>query len=71
MLLCSNYSNAQKIDPAAGFSSTGNVLNLGGGLPWSGTVTGAAGGQSGGPTPAYNPGTGNIIFSFSPVKLRY
>ena len=65
MLLCSNYSNAQKIDPAAGFSSTGNVLNLGGGLPWSGTVTGAAGGQSGGPTPAYNPGTGNIIFSFS------
>ena len=65
MLLCSSYSNAQKIDPAAEFSVTGNVLNLGGGLPWSGTVAGQAGGESGGPTPAYNSSTGNIIFSYS------
>jgi hypothetical protein len=39
-------------------------LDLGGGLPWSNTVTGAAGGTSGGTTPAYNPSTGNIIFGF-------
>jgi hypothetical protein len=46
-------------------NSTGNTLNLGGGLPWSGTVTGAAGGYSGGSTPAYNPNTGNIIFGYT------
>ena len=64
--LSTSYSNSQSLDPATGLalSSTGNVLNLGGGLPWSGTVTGAAGGYSGGPNPAYNPGTGNIIFSY-------
>ena len=57
---------SQSLDRATGLalSSTGNVLNLGGGLPWSGTVTGAAGGYSGGPNPAYNPSTGNIIFSY-------
>lgn len=65
-LLCSSYSNSQSLDPVTGLAlnSTGNVLNLGGGLPWSGTVTGAAGGSSGGPGPAYNPSTGNIIFSY-------
>ena len=64
-LLFSNYSSAQNLDPVTGLNITGNMLNLGGGLPWAGTVTGAAGGTSGGPTPAYNPSTGNIIFSFS------
>ena len=68
--LLSSYSasiNAQNLDPVTGLqlNSTSNVLNLGGGLPWSGTVTGEAGGQSGGPTPAYNPSTGNIIFSYA------
>jgi hypothetical protein len=65
-LLCSSYSNSQSLDPVTGLAlnSTGNVLNLGGGLPWSGTVTGSAGGFSGGPGPAYNPNTGNIIFSY-------
>ena len=65
-LLCSSYSNSQSLDPVTGLAlnSTGNVLNLGGGLPWSGTVTGAAGGFNGGPGPAYNPSTGNIIFSY-------
>jgi hypothetical protein len=64
--LCSSYSNSQSLDPVTGLAlnSTGNVLNLGGGLPWSGTVTGSAGGFSGGPGPAYNPNTGNIIFSY-------
>jgi hypothetical protein len=64
--LCSKYSNSQSLDPVTGLAlnSTGNVLNLGGGLPWSGTVTGSAGGFSGGPGPAYNPNTGNIIFSY-------
>ena len=64
--LSTSYSNSQSLDPATGLalSSTGNVLNLGGGLPWSGTVTGSAGGYSGGPNPAYNPSTGNIIFSY-------
>ena len=59
-------SKSQSLDPATGLalSSTGNILNLGGGLPWSGTVTGSAGGFSGGPGPAYNPSTGNIIFSY-------
>jgi hypothetical protein len=66
--LLSSYSasiNAQNLDPVTGLqlNSTNNVLNLGGGLPWNNTVTGEAGGQSGGPTPAYNPSTGNIIFS--------
>ena len=66
MLLSSSYSNSQSLDPVTGLAlnSTGNVLNLGGGLPWSGTVTGAAGGFDGGPGPAYNPSTGNIIFSY-------
>jgi len=64
-LLSLSCSNAQNVDPATGLNITGNVLNLGGGLPWSGTVTGAAGGESGGPTPAYNPSTGNIIFSYA------
>jgi len=64
--LCSSYSNSQSLDPVTGLAlnSTGNVLNLGSGLPWSGTVTGSAGGSSGGPGPAYNPNTGNIIFSY-------
>ena len=66
MLLSSSYSNAQDVDPVSGsaLNSTGNVLNLGQGLPWSGTVAGAAGGFSGGPGPAYNSSTGNIIFSY-------
>ena len=64
MLLCSSYSNSQTIDP--GLESTGNVLNLGTGLPWAGTVTGAAGGTSGGGNAAaYNPSTGNIIFGYT------
>jgi len=60
-------SKAQSTDPVTGLTlnSTGNVLNLGGGLPWDGTVTGAAGGFSGGSTPAYNPSTGNIIFGYN------
>ena len=60
-------SKAQSTDPATGLTlnSTGNVLNLGSGLPWEGTVTGAAGGFSGGNTPAYNPSTGNIIFGYT------
>jgi len=68
--LLSSYSasiNAQNLDPVTGLqlNSTNNILNLGGGLPWNNTVTGEAGGTSGGPTPAYNPGTGNIIFSYA------
>ena len=64
-------SNSQTVDPATGLTlnNTGNVLNLGGGLPWSGTVTGAAGGTSGGSTAAYNPGTGNIIFGYTPTTV--
>ena len=59
-------SNSQGIDPVTGgtLSATGNILNLGGGLPWSNTVTGSAGGYSGGNVPAYNPDTGNIIFGY-------
>ena len=66
VLLYSSYSNSQSLDPVTGLTlnSTGNVLNLGGGLPWSNTVTGAAGGFSGGNVPAYNPSTGNIIFGY-------
>jgi len=48
-----------------GLSSTGNILNLGGGLPWSNTVQGQALGYSGGYIPAYNPSTGNIIFGYT------
>lgn len=64
-------SNSQTVDPATGLTlnNTGNVLNLGGGLPWSGTVTGSAGGTSGGSTAAYNPGTGNIIFGYTPTTV--
>lgn len=32
---------------------------------WSNTVTGASGGTSGGPTPAFNPSTNTIIFSYA------
>lgn len=66
-LLFSNSSDAQTVDPVTGLTihSTGNVLNLGGGLPWTGTVTGGAGGTTGGNVPAYNPGTGNIIFGYT------
>jgi hypothetical protein len=56
--LFTSYSNSQTLE------STSNLLNLGGGLPWNNTVTGAAGGTSGGTTPAYNPSTGNIIFGY-------
>ena len=70
-LLCSSYSNSQSLDPTTGLAlnSTGNVLNLAtsifaGTPPWSGTVSGAAGGVIGGPGPAYNFWTGNIIFSY-------
>ena len=69
--LSASYSNSQNLDPATGLalSSTGNVLNLAtsifaGTPPWSGTVSGAAGGMNGGPGPAYNFWTGNIIFSY-------
>ena len=67
VLLFSNSSDAQTVDPATGLTihSTGNVLNLGGGLPWTGTVTGSAGGTTGGNVPAYNPSTGNIIFGYT------
>jgi len=67
LLIASSATNAQTTDPATGLplSSTSNVLNLGGGLPWSNTVQGSAGGYSGGWTPAYNPSTGNIIFGYS------
>ena len=66
VLLCSNYSNSQTVDPVTGatVNTTDNILNLGGGLPWSNTVSGAAGGYSGGSTPAYNSSTGNIIFGY-------
>ena len=50
-------------------NSTGNVLNLGGGLPWTNTVTGTAGGVSGGNIPAYNPSTGNIIFGYTQATV--
>jgi hypothetical protein len=66
-----SYSNSQNLDPVTGLTlnTTGNVLNLGGGLPWSNTVTGQAGGVSGGDVPAYNPGTGNIIFGYSQATV--
>jgi len=69
--LSTSYSNSQNLDPVTGTEllTTGNVLNLGGGLPWSNTVTGQAGGVSGGNTPAYNPSTGNIIFGYTQATV--
>ena len=66
-----SYSNSQTVDTATGatINSTGNVLDLGGGLPWSNTVTGSAGGVSGGNVPAYNPSTGNIIFGYTQATV--
>jgi hypothetical protein len=66
LCLMVTLTHGQTVDPTAASSlqSTGNILNLGGGLPWNNTVTGAAGGASGGATPAYNPTTGNIIFGY-------
>ena len=72
MLLPLSYSNSQTVDPVTGatINTTGNVLNLGSGLPWSNTVTGAAGGTSGGWNgAAYNPSTGNIIFTYTPYTV--
>ena len=70
-LLSASYSNSQNLDPVTGteLNSTGNVLNLGGGLPWTNTVTGTAGGVSGGNIPAYNPSTGNIIFGYTQATV--
>ena len=70
-LLSAGYSNSQNLDPVTGLtlSTTGNVLNLGDGLPWTNTVTGQAGGLSGGDVPAYNPGTGNIIFGYTQATV--
>jgi hypothetical protein len=70
-LLSASYSNSQNLDPVTGLTvnTTGNVLNLGGGLPWTNTVTGQAGGVSGGDVPAYNPGTGNIIFGYTQATV--
>ena len=65
-------SSKAEVDPVTGLTvnSTGNILNLGGGLPWGNTVTGAAGGTSGGWNgAAYNPGTGNIIFTYTPYTV--
>ena len=68
--LFTSYSNSQTIDTTTGLDSTGNVLNLGGGLPWTQTVTGQAGGTSGGGSAAaYNPSTGNIIFTYSTTTI--
>ena len=66
-----SYSNSQNLDPVTGLelSTTGNLLNLGGGLPWTNTVTGTAGGVSGGNIPAYNPSTGNIIFGYTQATV--
>jgi hypothetical protein len=70
-LLSASYSNSQNLDPVTGTQlySTGNVLNLGGGLPWTNTVAGQAGGLSGGDVPAYNAGTGNIIFGYTQATV--
>jgi hypothetical protein len=70
-LLSASYSNSQDLDPVTGTQlySTGNVLNLGGGLPWTNTVAGQAGGVSGGDVPAYNSGTGNIIFGYNQATV--
>jgi len=69
--LSTTYANSQSLDPVTGTEllTTGNLLNLGGGLPWSNTITGQAGGASGGNTPAYNPGTGNIIFGYTQATV--
>lgn len=76
MALCLAFSfitlsSKAEVDPVTGLTvnSTGNILNLGGGLPWGNTVTGAAGGTSGGSTAAYNPGTGNIIFGYAQTTV--
>jgi len=70
-LLSASYSNSQNLDPVTGteLNSTGNVLNLSGSLPWTNTVTGSAGGISGGNIPAYNPSTGNIIFGYTQATV--
>jgi len=70
-LLSASYSNSQNLDPVTGTEllTTGNLLNLGGGLPWSNTVSGQAGGVSGGNVPAYNAGTGNIIFGYNQATV--
>ena len=69
--LSTSYSNSQNLDPVTGTEllTTGNVLNLGGSLPWTNTVAGQAGGVSGGNIPAYNSGTGNIIFGYTQATV--
>lgn len=66
LTVCST-TNAQSVNSTSvdQLQTTGNILNLGSSLPWNNTVTGAAGGYSGGWIPAYNPSTGNIIFGYT------
>lgn len=52
-------SNTQPAD----YLTSPNLLQATAGS-WSGTVTGSAGGTSGGPGPAFNPNTNTIIFSY-------
>jgi hypothetical protein len=60
-------SNGTVVDPTS-IKSTDNLLKQGVGA-WSNTVQGAAGGLTGGPTPAYNPNTDTIIFSYTQQQV--
>jgi len=60
-------SNGTVVDPKT-ITTTDNLLKQGVGS-WSNTVQGQAGGLSGGPTPAYNPGTDTIIFSYTKQQV--
>lgn len=69
-------SNSQNIDSSNGIvistgvqdSVTGNLLKSGTGS-WTNTVTGSAGGVSGGNIPAYNPSTDTIIFGYTQASV--
>ena len=60
-------SNGTVVDPTS-IKSSDNLLRDGAGA-WSNTVQGTAGGLTGGPTPAYNPSTDTIIFSYTKQQV--
>lgn len=57
--------------PDVTYLSSPNLIPSGSSTTWTNTVSGSAGGFSGGSTPAYNAGTNTIIFGYTQQTVAY